>query len=202
MKGFKNFKDVAHLLVGCRIVYDRVPQAPGVLIGVRQDGVKTSLLIMNVHGSVSEYSSSTALKPILRPFSSITTKEVKEIFRICYKSIYGHGPKLEKEELLVDSTTGYGCIGYEDNGKWRYGLSIEEGGVVMFSVNGRDMQIPHFEIMVYLLSRYFNLFDPKWKWSIDANTLQVNPYTNQKAAGYSPSTVRKYIKVVASNKDA
>lgn len=32
------------------------------------------------------------------------------------------------------------------------------------------------ESFAYLLSRRFNLFDPNWEWSIDATTLNPNPY--------------------------
>lgn len=95
-------------------------------------------------------------KPILRPVSSISKKELLKLMNICFRHIYGYNPKFLKVEV---NSTGedYGIMASTSDNVWNYGLVVNES-YVLFTANGSFLNMPNYETTRYLLSIHIDLF--------------------------------------------
>lgn len=177
-------KDIIHLYIGCEVEYegiingkeiaeekklnkdDRfyVPQVEakmGTKIGVLkliEYNTKGEFRVAGVGRKVNKkFWGVPNIKLLLRPLSDMTEEELRHVLNMCYTNVYGHDPEFQLVTIVSDETGG-GVKATEDNGKWNYGLTVTTDGV-NFSVNGDFLFVKQFEMIAYLLSRGFDLFD-------------------------------------------
>lgn len=98
-------------------------------------------------------------KPILRPLSDISEEDLKEIFLIAYKSVYDHEPFDDSQYYFIDNVQGAGLKFRErvNEKTWEYGLTVNNDQV-LFSANGNFLNVPQFQLSIFLLSKHFDLF--------------------------------------------
>ena len=174
----KDIKDYLHLYgIGFEVVFDnktwKISAFRKELVELERNKDGGSL---NPFGSIVRNQAyySELIVP-LRPLSDMTEDELVAIATMCYEKIFNDEPHFYKKELVPNGS--YIGLKWEER-EFRYGLSVNNDGVV-FLVNGDFMSIPIFEIVVYLLSKGFDLFELiKEGLAIDKTTLKPKKQTS------------------------
>jgi hypothetical protein len=148
------FKEVAHLYTGCKIMADgHIRTMHEVCVG---KGWQVTCYDYNPSSFFIEQ-----VTPILRRITSMTQIEAQQVFAICYKQVYDYEPMDVKFRPLQTNENVIGLKGDEakhGGGEWNYGLTICRENIE-FSVDGAFMSISVLPIYIYLLSKSFDLFD-------------------------------------------
>lgn len=147
----KELKDYLHLYIGCKVIIDNdLQDTDHELIGV----VAGSDCHLH-HGLHNQYGHCdiSKVKPILRPLSSITENERKEIFYLIFK----------KKFPISGSITFYDNTNISNNPRYVLWSGVDR---VCVDVNGNvwaDCDLHPYkynqhQITMYLLSKHFDLF--------------------------------------------
>lgn len=161
------FKDVAHLYLGCEFKTAVFDGGIFEIDGVTKSEVERDEVII-ISGGSEFYATET--QPILRPLSDMTEQEFIELFKLC--SLFD----------LSDCTFEFGdserFINAEFNGRIVDCIQIVSGDCVMMMNNDRTFSPvnPQSQCFLFFLSKHFDLFGLiKSGQAIDATTLKANP---------------------------
>lgn len=147
------FKDVAGFYLGCECIINN----DGVLR--KMDTVCKNTAQFSPSKHKFTYASYDTFKPVLHPIDNIPANVLKEIFKACYKSVYGINPDKGVKIKMVYHGNDMGLKASEIvlEEQYDYGLTVDKNGI-MFSVNGDCLNIPTFEVTTILTKGYVDIF--------------------------------------------
>lgn len=163
IKSEKTIKNYLHLYLGCEVQtptrhyssdggksFKVVGRLMDIDLVIHQAGVH---LPCNALTDLENYPFKE-LKPILRPLSSMTEEVLKDIFNTCYFATYSYEVDFSLE--LVQHGYDLGIKAFD--GKYHYGLTVNNSGA-LFSVDGKFLSIPIYDVTRILLKNGFDLYD-------------------------------------------
>jgi hypothetical protein len=149
----KNIKDYLHLYIGCNVQWNK---ARGFTLTKVNWLFNEFEIDQDESGYTETFNEKTVheIKPILRPLSDMTGEVLTEIFDVCYRCVYSS----ERDFPVETVSTGFEMGMKAFDGKYNYGLTVNVTGI-LFSVDGKFLTVPVFDVTRILLREGYDLFD-------------------------------------------
>lgn len=163
------FKDVAHLYLGCKMqdIFLQGDYEPSVLLGINTKGAAGNLEFL----ADGVWQMAAIFKPILRPLSSMTDAEFKEavflrwgISRDIIEQKVSEIKRLKEVQHPVKYGTSIPYVGLDKEGKHYISATLSQQSLTPSQT-------------IFFLKNHFDLFGLiENGQAIDATTLNPNPY--------------------------